>query len=177
VALEADDYSKLPPSTFVQGFIKNYAKFLKLDSEKVLAVFCLEFSDKKHKPYVMDAFVSTVEKPRLTPAKVLWAVVLLIVLSFFGYLWIQYRQFVGAPALSLTAPSDQMTIDIPELKVEGKTDPEVKVSVNSQNIPVSPDGSFSESITLSSQVNKITITASSKFGQKTTIERTVYLKR
>ena len=32
-ALEDDNYAKLPPITFIQGFVKNYGKFLGIDSE------------------------------------------------------------------------------------------------------------------------------------------------
>lgn len=179
VALENNDYSKLPPPTFVQGFIKNYAKFLNLDASKLIAIFRREFSDKKHRPYIMDTFAKPLKTSRfkLTPGKVLGIVVLLAVLSFFGYLWLQYRTFTGAPSLLLTSPTDQLTTDSPIVTVEGKTDPEVKVMVNSQEVAVDDDGDFKENITLSSPVNKINVTAISKLGQKTQEERTVYLKR
>lgn len=179
VALETDNYKKLPPPTFVRGFIKNYATFLGLDANKLLAIFRREFAEDRHKPYVMDAFSNPVETPKfkLTPNQLLGAVVVLIVIAFFAYLWIQYRQFVGAPQLSVASPVDQMTVSDPALSVSGKTDPEVKVLINSQEIPVDSNGDFKEKITLSSQVNKVTIDAISKFGQKTEIERTVYLKR
>lgn len=179
IALESDDYSKLPPSTFVQGFIKNYATFLGLHSDKLLAVFRREFSDKKHRPYVMDAFAKPLRTSRikLTPGRVLGGVVAVLILTFFAYLWLQYRQFVGAPELTVTSPQDQLTTDNPVIVIEGKTEPEMKVTVNSQVIETEPDGSFKEEITLSLPVNKVIIVASSKFDQKTEIDRTVYLKR
>lgn len=179
VALESDNYKRLPPPTFVRGFIKNYATFLGLDANKLLAVFRREFAEDRHKPYIMDAFSNPVGKPKFkfTPTQLLGAVIILIILSFFGYLWVQYRQFVGTPALSVISPVDQMTTDNSSLEVIGKTDPEVKVTVNSQEIQVDSNGDFKEQITLSNQVNKITIAAISKFNQKTQLERTVYLKR
>ncbi|MFH0937458.1 MAG: helix-turn-helix domain-containing protein [Candidatus Daviesbacteria bacterium] len=178
-ALEADDYSKLPPSTFVQGFIKNYAKFLKLNPEKMLALFRREFPEGRSRPYIMDAFANPVteKKFKITPGRILGMVVALIVLTFFAYLWIQFHQFVGPPKLALTSPSDQLTTDIALVFVEGSTDPEVKISVNGQEIAVGANGEFKEEVTLSSPVNKITVVASSKFGQKSQLERTVYLKR
>lgn len=178
-ALENDDYEKLPPSTFVQGFIKNYARFLNIDSNKLLAIFRRGFSDKNHPSYIMDAFSQPLKNPRvqITPAKILGTIVVIAVFSFFTYLWIQYRQFTGAPQLAINAPSDQLTTDNPSVEVSGKTDPEVKVNVNNQQIPVADNGEFKEKIQLSSQVNKITVEAINKFGQKTTQERTVYLKR
>lgn len=179
LALESDDYAKLPPPTFVQGFIKNYAKFLGLDSSQLLAVFRRGFSDKKHQPRVLDAFINPVGKPRfkLTPARVLGGVVALVVITFFVYLWFQYRQFVGAPELTLTSPVDQLTTDIPTVVVEGKTEADNKITVNNQEVKVGLDGNFKEEINLSGAVNKLDISAVSRFGQKTQIERTVYLKR
>lgn len=178
-ALEADDFSKLPPTTFVQGFIKNYARFLNLDGNKLLAVYRREFSDKKHPPQVLDAFAHPVEKTkfRFTPGKVLGLVVVMVILSFFVYLWTQYHQFTSAPVLQIFSPTDQLTTDNPILKVEGKTNPEVKVAVNSQEITVDSEGNFKEEITLTTVVNTITISATSKFGQKAQVERIVYLKR
>ncbi|MBI4037292.1 helix-turn-helix domain-containing protein [Candidatus Daviesbacteria bacterium] len=178
-ALEADNYQKLPPTTFVQGFIKNYAKFLKLDPQKLLAVYRREFSDKKHPPQVMDAFVKPIkpDKFKLTPTRILGLVISLAILFFFVYLWFQYRQLVSSPQLSLVSPADQLTTDNPSIVVEGKTAPEVKVAVNSQDIPVDAGGNFKEEVALSSPVNKISIVATSKFGQKVEVERIVYLKR
>jgi len=179
IALESDDYSKLPPPTFVQGFIKKYSKFLGLDANKLLAIYRREFSEKKHLPYIMDAFIKPVpvRKIQLTPGRVLGLVVTVIVISFFAYLWLQYRQFVGPPNLQVSSPQDQSTTDNGVITISGKTDPEVKILVNNQEIPTSSDGTFREDITLSSQVNKVSIVASSKFGQKNEIDKTVYFKK
>lgn len=178
-ALEKDDYTKLPPPTFVQGFIKNYARFLSLDPQKLLAIFRREFSSEKNRPYVMDAFTKPIKKTtiNITPARVLGLVISLLVISFFAYLWLQYNQFAGAPKLSVTSPQDQMEVEGSSVLVEGNTDPEMKVAVNSQDIPVASDGHFKEEVTLNSQVQKLVIVSTNKFGQSTTIERTVYLKR
>lgn len=174
-ALEADDYSKLPPATFVQGFIKNYAKFLKVDSQKLLAVFRREFSDRK--PYVMDAFSNPLdERLKITPGKVVGVVVSLIIISFFVYLWVQYRHFVGAPSLVVKSPPDQLISGTSSVVVEGKTDPEIQVMINNQKVMIEANGEFKEKIKLPSQVSIITIVAISKFGQKTEVFRTVYLK-
>lgn len=177
-ALENDRYDLLPPPTFVQGFIKNYARYLSIDSGKLLAIYRREFAESKHQPYVMDAFANpNKEHFSITPGKILGGVITLIILSFFVYLWFQYRSFVGSPALTLESPPDQFTTKEMYVLVQGKTDPEVKVLVNSQEIPVEESGDFKEEIALSSQMNKITVEAVSKFGQKVEIVRTVYLSQ
>lgn len=179
IALEEDNFTKLPPPTFIQGFIKNYAKFLGLDQGKILAVFRREFSEKKHQPHVMEAFVKPIEDRglKLTPSRVLGGILGLLIATFFVYLWLQYHQLVGPPTLVVTSPLDQATIDSSIVEVVGKTDPEVKVLVNGQEITVSGSGDFKKEITLSSPLNKLIIVAFSRFGQKTQVERTVYLKR
>lgn len=178
-ALEAGKYEKLPPPTFIQGFIKNYAKFLRLDSVKLLAIFRRDFENKLKREDVLDAFANPLdlEKLRITPTRVLGTVIILIVLIFFTYLWFQYRSLVSAPNLTLSQPQDQLVVENPEVVVEGKTDPEVKVMINNQSVGVNDTGEFNQGVRLSSGVNKITVTAISKFGQKVEVERTVYLKR
>lgn len=178
-ALEKDQYDELPPPTFVQGFIKNYAKFLRLDSVKLLAIFRRDFENKLKREDVLDAFANPLdlEKLRITPTRVLGIVVILIVLIFFTYLWFQYRSLVSAPNLTLSQPQDQLVVDNPEVVVDGRTDPEARVMVNNQSVGVNDKGEFNQGVRLSSEVNKITITAISKFGQKVEVERTVYFKR
>lgn len=178
-ALEADDFSKLPPSTFVQGFIKNYGKFLNLNSEKLLAIFRRDFEAKKHPPVVLETFSNPLGKNRfrLTSSRIAALTIALIILGFFGYLWIEYRQFIGAPPLEIQSPKDQQLVDIPTVVVDGKTEPEVKVTVNNQEIGVDQSGNFHQEIKLSSSINTVTIVATGKFGQSAKVERTVIVKK
>src|SRR3990170_3659859 len=90
-ALEAGQYSKLPPPTFVQGFIKNYGKFLKLDADKLLAIFRREFSEVKHPPRILETFSNPMDKKKfkLTPARALGGVILSLIIIFFVYLWFE----------------------------------------------------------------------------------------
>jgi len=178
-ALEADQYSKLPPPTFVQGFIKNYGKFLKLDPEKLLAIFRREFSEGKHPPRILDSFKDPVEKRgfKLTPARALGSVVLTLIIIFFVYLWFEYRFLVGSPFLEISQPVNQFNTNSETVEVTGRTDPEVKLSINDQEIGIDPSGKFSQEIKLSDNINTITITATSKGGKITKVERTVFLKR
>lgn len=177
-ALEADDYSKLPPQTFVQGFIKNYGKFLGLEPEKLLAVFRRENSSKKIPTMIETAF-KPLDKSRfnLTPSRVLSLVVISIIVIFFSYLWVEYRFLSAAPFLELTEPTDQISIQADAIKVIGKTDPETKVSINNQEVTVDLSGSFSQEIKLTNSINTVVVTATSKYGKIAKIERTVFLKQ
>lgn len=178
-ALEADDYDKLPPAAFVQGFIKNYGRFLDLDVEKLLAIFRRDFEAKKHPPKILESFKKPTKTQKfvLTPSKLVGVVVILVVLCFFAYLWVEYRQFVGAPKLAVSSPSDQQTVEIPEVWVEGQTDPETHVFINDQEIGTDTEGKFRAEVKLASSTVLITVRATSKFGQSTQIQRTVFVKK
>ena len=178
-ALEAGNYNKLPPLTFVQGFIKNYGRHLGLDISKLMALFRRDYEAKKHPPHILDSFSNPLKEPRmqLNPSQVIGGVITLIILSFFVYLWVQYRSFIGSPQLFVSSPTDGQTVDLPQVLVEGKVDPEVKVKINEHDVKTETDGKFSEGIKLSSSQNKVIITAVSKFGRMTKIERSVYVKK
>lgn len=177
-ALEAGQYAKLPPPTFVQGFIKSYGKFLKLDQEKLLAIFRREFSEGKHPPRILDSFKDPVDqrKFRLTPTRVLGGIVLSLIIIFFAYLWFEYRFLVGGPFLEVSQPVNQLSTASPTVSVVGRIDPEAHLSINNQEIGVDPAGRFSQEIKLSDDINKIEISATSKGGKVTKVERTVFFK-
>lgn len=178
-SLEKDDYNNLPPEIFIQGFIKNYGKFLKLDTTKLLAIFRRDYEKKKHPPQVLESFSRPLNKKSfiVTPQRVLSLVIILVVFGFFAYLWVEYRQFVGSPPLNIATPIEGQTVEIPTVVVEGSTDPDAKISVNNQEIGVDDQGHFREEIKLSSSSNVVTITSTSKFGQQSKIERQVFVKK
>jgi len=177
-ALEEGQYTKLPPSTFVQGFIKNYGKFLGLDTEKLLAVFRREFSEGKNPPRILDSLRNPIDDKRfrLTPTRVLISVIFTLVIIFFVYLWFQYRFLVGSPFLEVSQPIDQLNTTSSEVVVSGRTDPEAKVSINEQEITVDQNGQFSQQIKLSDGANNIVVTATSKSSKQTKLQKTVFLK-
>src|SRR5262245_43946075 len=86
-ALEEDDYEKLPPLTFIQGFVKNYGKFLGIDSSKLLAVLRRDFEAKKHPPMILESFSKpmTSKKIFITPSRLIGVVVAIIIIGFFAY--------------------------------------------------------------------------------------------
>lgn len=178
-ALEKGQYSKLPPPTFVQGFIKNYGRFLGLETTKLLAIYRREFSEGKNPPRILESFINPLDKKkfRLTPAKVVGLAVLIMIAIFFIYLWFEYRFLIDAPFLEIQQPEAQLHVTTSALLVSGRTDPEAKVSINNQEIQTSIDGRFQQEINLTEGSNTIVITAMGKTGKISQVERTVFLKK
>src|SRR6185295_10333352 len=46
-AIEKGDYQKLPSSAYAYGFVRNYARFLELDEDQMIALFKRDFDSEK----------------------------------------------------------------------------------------------------------------------------------
>lgn len=116
-ALENDDYRRLPGATFARGYLRNYARALKLDERRLLALF----DARQPAPAASAALVvaATSRRPRYRPIALdshgprrHWGAVaaLLVVLGLWG--WQQMGE--KAPELvSLTPENNSVTIGLP----------------------------------------------------------------
>ncbi|WP_413582974.1 helix-turn-helix domain-containing protein [Bdellovibrio sp. HCB288] len=59
-AIEDGDENQLPAKTFLRGFVKSYATFLRLDADKILETFYQEMGSTRPQPYI---------RPTSTPEK------------------------------------------------------------------------------------------------------------
>lgn len=171
--IEEGRFDQLPSRTYVQGFVKAYAQALKLDLNKAAAFFRREYDvradqEEKTPPQPLD-------KPRfiITPSMLLTLGGTLLLIFFFVFLFWQYRQFAGRPVLLVDQPADQTVTSTSFIQVGGRTDPDVQIFVNGEEISVSKDGSFQIGVTLQQGPNRIIITARNQIGKETTIEREV----
>ena len=107
-ALEADDYERLPGNTFVRGFVRNYAKALRLDPEPLLAEL-----EQRLPPERPSAILPHTENIPFSPGHgegwrryLLLALLVLLVVPWS--LYEVYRQQPAAPA----APSPGVALPI-----------------------------------------------------------------
>jgi len=92
-ALEEGRYQDLPSAAYIQGFIKNYCQVLNLDSKPILAIFRRDYRLVK-KPLF---FIGQTKDFSWTPRLTFIISATLILLSFFGYLFWQYRLLLTSP--------------------------------------------------------------------------------
>jgi cytoskeleton protein RodZ len=94
-ALEADQFSKLPEPTIVRGFIRNYAKILKIDAQAILAAYS-ELSPQTT-PYAVEVKANAnrsvigENKTGFSPAIF---ISLLLLFSIIGGLFYYYTQHI-----------------------------------------------------------------------------------
>lgn len=169
-AIESGEWNKLPDLPVLTGFVKNIADFLGIGQSRLVAMLRRDYPPQKlsvnPSPDVAEAFTWT---PKLT----FYVGAAIIGVFILGYLTFQYAHFVRPPSLSVAVPLEGATVSTPQVKVEGKTDPDTTVKVNNQPIFVNEDGSFSAEIQVYEGTGEIIITAISRTGKETTVRRTI----
>lgn len=176
LALEENQFDKLPGPTFARGFVKNYAAFLGLPTEEILAFYRRQ-STGVETVSLSKAPTTSVKSGLITPRRFTIASISVLVLGFFAYLIFSYIQFAGSPALAVNSPQNNVIVSQDSIEVIGKTDTGATLSINNAPVNINEDGSFDIQIPVSAGLNTLTITASNKFGKKTTIVRHLRMEK
>lgn len=165
--IENGEYQKLPSASYAHGFVRNYAKFLGLPDEEILAIFRREFDEDKAYRVLPKGLEQGEEFP-LFKFKIRQAVLLavIVILFFIGYLLFQYRDAFLNPPLEITSPKEG-TILFSQIKVTGKTDPNATVYVDKDAVSVDQNGNFQKVINVFPGKVTITVKAVNKFSKET----------
>lgn len=175
LALERNEFNKLPPGTFTKGFIKNYAAFLGLPIEETMAFYRRQVNEEKTP--------ALPNRPEPVPTKPFFALsptsfgVALLVFLFFVYLIYSYFRFAGSPELTINSPAPNSVVNQEDINVSGKTDPDAQLVINNQPVTLNENGSFNAKITLIPGLNTITVVSTNKFHRQTTITRNLRLEQ
>lgn len=174
-ALEQNEFSKLPASAFVKGYIKTYAELLGFDHQPLVALLRRDFKESAKGKLVPRDFIKPVLKKRQfwQPATFVALALAMIFLSLIGYVGFQWHQLNQPPSLTVLQPAtDELVAS--RVKVSGETEPDSIVTVNSQPVALQPNGSFQTEVFLTREgVNTITIEAKDRQGRSTIQQRTV----
>lgn len=175
VAIEEARYQDLPSESYAQGFVKNYAIFLKIPEYKIGPMFRREYESGQIE------FVPKFRKEQhkfnkfsfLSARGILIIGAIMLVIGFIAY---QYSSLFLSPQLEIESPKHGQVIAANVVQVSGKTDPYATVEVGGDEVYVGLDGKFKKSIYAFAGDKKILITAQNRFGKKTVKEITVRVR-
>lgn len=172
-AIEQNDYKKLPPGTYTQGFVRNYAEFLELPTREILALYRRQFNEEKAFRVLPSGFAKQQDMPlkrfRLQQTALIVGTVLIVVAL---YLLFQYRYLFINPPLTVLAPKEGSILSS-TLSVKGTTDVNASIFINDEAVTINQDGSFAKRLELFPGKTTITIKAINRFGKETIMTRTV----
>lgn len=173
-AIEKNRFADLPGATYSQGFIKNYAAALKLDSQLILAVWRRDFNKLKPKsimPAGLAKPLTTTSAFSLTKPIVSIIFVVLLAAGYLGWSVIKLYQ---PPSLIVIQPIEAATVISP-MTITGKTDHDASITLNGKTISLEEDGSFNTSFELLPGTATLTLQATSRRGKTTTLVRHVII--
>ena len=181
-AIESGDYQSLPGTVYTKGFLRNYAEYLSLDAEEMVALYTGERGGSEPtrsfspmKPLVKRSFI-------FTPTVLGPVVVLAGVLLFVGYVYYQFTNFAVAPRVDITDPPGDAVSQTAEYTVKGKTNPEGRITVRTSpgldtinDVHPAKDGTFSVTVPLKPGPNHVEVQVLDPSGKLAQASRTIQL--
>ncbi len=160
--IEKNQFSYFDSEVFLTGFIKIYASYLNLDTDKVLALYRRSNPTKKvivKKDKNKKIFKEDFQQRILNPKTLITASLILFLILILGYIGLQIYKFQTPPILNILEPKSDLEINSEEILVKGDTDITSVIEINGTPTDVDDQGNFEENIKLNKGVNIITIKA------------------
>ena len=181
-AIESGDYQSLPGSVYTKGFLRNYAQYLNLDAEEMLAFYTGERGGSEPlrsfapmRPHVKRTFI-------FTPTVLVPVVVLAGIVLFIGYVYYQFTNFAVAPHVDITDPPGDAVSQSAEYTVKGRTNPDGRITVRVSpgldtinDVRPARDGTFSVLVTLKPGPNHVEVQVLDPAGKLAQASRTIQL--
>jgi cytoskeleton protein RodZ len=171
-ALEAGAYADLPSTVYARGFVREYARYLGLNSEWCLHLYRRETEPAGRSRKPASPIVTTTRQGPIegrgavvfTTARVVRAGLLLLVAALVAYLAYQFLTFAGTPDLTLTDPaSDLPAYGGTSYLLRGETVPDAEITVDglreNPSATASSTGMFAIRVELLPGSNVITLVA------------------
>ena len=171
--LEADDFYKLPGSTYTKGFLERYSEFLKLNPSKIIEKWRREFSQN-----------SGAEIPNILGIKnkaqsifdIKIYLIGFFVLLIFLYIGFSIKRVLFTSDLEVLNPPHDLLTTESSLIITGLVDLGADVFINDQPIEQVNEGKFEQEIKLLPGLNSIKISAKKKYSQEKIIFRQIILQ-
>lgn len=169
-ALEDSDYEALPPLVYTKGFLRNYAIYLGLDPEDILARWRDEtqVGRKQEGPAVAPP-PQPLAAPRrgvaITPGLLVALMFSLVVIAVFGWIGWQVMRFANTPEMKVTYPAALVsTIDQETIVLTGTAGARDEITISTpdgQRMTVIADesGAWSREVELAKGRNDFSIVA------------------
>lgn len=169
-ALETSDFKKLPSATFAKGFLKNYARFLRVNPDTALAMFRRDFVENEKGEIIPRGLVQpVVGKARVVPVNAILAA--LAVVGFFLFLGFELVQWWSLPRLTVVSPEEGGVYG-EKVTVKGTTNPDSVVAVDKQKVILDPQGGFSLDLVFPAGTHSVLVEATNRQGKTKLLERT-----
>lgn len=173
--LENNQFDKFDSEVTVKGFIKNYANFLGLSLDDLMAFYRRQAHQKKQVNLLKNFSLSSTGL-KLTPTFFTAISLGIVFLAFLGFIMYQFFKLQSPPLLEVNYPLDNTIAITDEIEIRGKTDPQATLTINNQMILTDDQGIFKIKFPLTAGLNSIVIKTTNKYQRSSVITRNVRLE-
>ncbi len=168
-AIEESRFDQLPSSTFAKGFLRNYATFLALNPDTIVAMFRRDFTQNDRGEIVPRGLVEPVGgKPKFFSVSAILMIIATI--SFLGFLAFQLIAWWKLPKIKLISPQNNDTYG-EKVTFKGVTAKDATVIVGGQQVIVDQNGQFTLDLIFPSGTHSVIIETKNRQGKSTLVER------
>lgn len=169
-AIENSNFGGLPSSTFAKGFLRNYASFLHLNPDTIVAMFRRDFTQNERGEIIPRGMVTPVgSKPKYFTVSIILTGI--ATLAFLGFLLFQLISWWSLPKIKLLYPRSGDTYG-EKITFKGTTARDATVKVNGQQVIVDQNGGFSLDLVFPAGTHSVIIESTNLQGKSTLLERT-----
>lgn len=178
IAIEKGQLEKLPTGLYGKKILKEYADYLKLDSDAIITLYDKETISQnnlnqkqlfaRQAPHVSH-FLTI---PKIIKGIIIGAVILICV-AYLGY---YLKNIISPPDLIIVYPEDNLVTASTNIEIQGKTEIEAEVTVNNELVLTDKQGYFKKEISLNNGVNTVHITSKKKYSKTNSIVRRILVK-
>lgn len=152
-------------SLYQKNFIRKYAEAIGINPIPLMNQYSKEedqkdkttFSQKNNiSNYNYNYWISDI------PKIIKYFLASMAIFGLIFYLGAQIKNTLEPPPLTLISPEEGFITNHNEIKIIGQTKPEINVTINGKSISNNEQGSFSETISLSTGINTIVVRAENK---------------
>lgn len=115
-ALENNDFASLPPAVITRGFIRNYARFLELDAEPLLASYRMRMPDASPSTLNVKTSMNQVMPGKNGSSLLKYVLLISLVLLSVGA-WFYYINYMQKTAQRVTESTVSTTVEAPAQEV------------------------------------------------------------
>lgn len=174
-ALEEKKYDLLPKGPYKKTFLKKYCQFLDIDPKKAER----EIKNKANAEGEKYSFATKNIKKKdfIVFPKIIRNVLVGILISiFFVYLGVYLKEALSPPDVKIFQPEDNLITQKRSIKIKGRTEAKMPVSINGEQVLNNEKGYFEKNIDLKKGVNIIKISAKKKYGSQKVITRQILVQ-
>jgi len=169
-AIENSQYKLLPSATFAKGFLRNYATFLRLNPDTMVAMFRRDFTQNAKGEIMPRGLVEPVgNKPRFFSVSLILTGI--AATAFLGFLIVQLISWWSLPKLKVTQPQNGETYG-EKVTFKGTAENDTTVKVGGQLVILDQNSQFTLDLIFPAGTHSVIIEATSRRGQSTLVERT-----